>query len=260
MAVNSLRDQAVALLRNGTPNAEVARHLRVPPGTIGNWKHHDLAKRGRLPERRQSTCLRCHGDPLDGAAYSYLLGLYLGDGYIGQPKQHRTLSLAITCGNDWPGLMDEAEQAIRSVLPHNTPCRVRRIGCHDIKVYSKHLACYFPQHGPGRKHERPIVLQDWQQLIVDEHPWELLRGLIHSDGCRITNWATRTVNGEVRRHEYPRYFFTNTSTDIVGIFTGTLDAVGVDWKAAARARGAVNISVARKASVALMDEHIGPKH
>ena len=64
--------------------------------------------------------------------------------------------------------------------------------------------------------------------------------------------------GAQKRYEYPRYFFTNTSTDIVRIFTGTLDAV--EWKSARRSGDAVNVSVARRASVALMDEHIGPKY
>ncbi|MFI6447017.1 hypothetical protein [Kitasatospora sp. NPDC050543] len=139
-------------------------------------------------------------------------------------------------------------------------CRVQSAGCHYVKVYSKHLPCIFPQHGPGRKHERAISLIEWQQEIVDAHPWGLLRGLIHSDGCRIINWASRTVDGVVQRREYPRYFFTNTSADIIGIFTATLDAVGVQWKAVTRSSGAVNVSIARKDSVALMDAHIGPKY
>ncbi|MDH6109928.1 hypothetical protein P3T36_005098 [Kitasatospora sp. MAP12-15] len=260
MAVRSTRDEAVLLLRNGVPNAEVARRLGVPIGTVGSWKHDDRAKHSELPGRKLSTCPFCYGDELDQPAYAYLLGLYLGDGHIIQPKQHRTHNLAITCGDKWPGLMDAAELAMRRVLPNNKPCRVRKTGCRDVKVYSTHLTCIFPQHGPGKKHERLIALEPWQQVIVDAHPWELIRGLIHSDGCRIVNWATRTVNGEVRRHEYPRYFFTNTSTDILRIFTDTLNSVGVEWKAARRTNGGVNVSVARKASVALMDEHIGPKY
>ncbi|MEV4612927.1 helix-turn-helix domain-containing protein [Kitasatospora sp. NPDC049258] len=260
MVEHSTREQALHLLRKGRPNAEVARRLGVPVGTVGWWKHRDLAERNALPGRKRSTCPHCHGDPLDGAAYTYLLGLYLGDGHIIQPKQHRAPNLAITCDDKWPGLQDAAEQAMRQVLPNNTPCRVRRTGCHDVKVYSKHLPCYFPQHGPGKKHERPIELAPWQQALVDAHPWGLVRGLIHSDGCRITNWATRTVEGVVRRHEYPRYFFTNTSGDIRRIFTDTLDTLGVAWKASVpRPQGQVNVSIARRASVALLDEHVGAK-
>ncbi|MFI8461711.1 helix-turn-helix domain-containing protein [Kitasatospora sp. NPDC085464] len=261
MTTLSLRDQAVHLLRRGFSNADVARRLKVPIGTVGAWKRYDLSKRGKAPGRKRSTCPHCYGDELSRAAYAYLLGLYLGDGHILLPNEYRRAqSLQITCDDKWPGIMDSVEQAMRIVLPNNTPCRVRRTGCRDVKVYSNHLTCLFPQHGPGKKHERTIALEPWQQEIVDAHPWEFLRGLIHSDGCRITNWATRTVAGVTKRYEYPRYFFTNTSTDIIGLFTATLDAVGVRWRNASRSNGGFNISIARRDSVALMDAHIGPKY
>ncbi|MEU9076529.1 helix-turn-helix domain-containing protein [Kitasatospora sp. NPDC048538] len=262
MGNQSVREQAVHLLRRGLTNAEVSRRLRVPQGTVSWWKHRDRAKHGTLPGRARSTCPHCYGDQLDLPAYAHLLGLYLGDGHILPANEYRrTQSIQISCDDKWPGIMDSVEASLRLVFPRNRPCRVRRAGCHDVKLYSNHLTCHFPQHGPGKKHQRTIALEPWQQEIVDAHPWEFLRGLIHSDGCRITNWATRTVNGVVRRHEYPRYFFANTSTDIIGLFTATLDAVGVEWKASVpRSTGQINISVARKASVALMDAHIGPKH
>jgi len=260
VSTRSIRDQALAQLRTGKSNAAVSRALGVPYGTVSSWKHKDRMVRGEVSKPHRASCFRCDDQPTDPKAYAYLLGLYLGDGHIVQAPQNRVPNLTIACDDAWPGLMDAAERTIRHVLPGNSVCRVRSTGCHYVKVYSKHLPCLFPQHGPGKKHERLIALQPWQQRIVDEQPWELLRGLIHSDGCRITNWATRTVNGVVRRHEYPRYFFTNTSADIVRIFTGTLDSVGVEWKVTQRSSGAVNVSVARRASVALMDEHIGPKY
>ncbi|MFD7553514.1 helix-turn-helix domain-containing protein [Streptomyces sp. NPDC059835] len=251
-----IRQTALSLLRDGARNAEVARHLNIPLGTIGYWKHIDRAKRGECPGPHNPDCPRCDDSPLDERAYSYLLGLYLGDGHISHYSGHRVPNLMITCGDDWPGLMDATERAMRLVFPFNQVCRVRKIGCHNVKVYSKHVECLFPQHGPGRKHDRRIVLEDWQQAIVDAHPWEFIRGLIHSDGCRITNWTVR--NG--KRYEYPRYFFTNKSDDIRKLCTDTLTKVGVEWTITARGSDPYNVSVARKASVALMDEHVGPKH
>lgn len=198
--------------------------------------------------------------PPMSAAYAYLLGLYLGDGHIIDYRKHRAPSMSLACGDKWPGLIEAAAQALNAVFPDNKVCQVSGTGCTYVKVHSKHLPCLFPQHGPGKKHERRIVLEAWQQRIVDAHPWEFLRGLIHSDGSRITNWTTRTINGEVKRYEYSRYFFTNTSTDILMLFTETLDKVGVEWKSTHQSRRAQNISVARRASVALMDAHIGPKY
>ncbi|MEV6615261.1 helix-turn-helix domain-containing protein [Streptomyces sp. NPDC051051] len=220
----------------------------------------DRAKRGECPGSHDPRCPRCDGRELDETAYSYLLGLYLGDGHISHYSEHRVPNLMITCAESWPGLMDECEQAMRAVFPDNSVCRVRRTGCRNAKVYSKHLHCLFPQHGPGKKHERHITLAPWQQAIVDAHPWEFIRGLIHSDGCRITNWTEKTVGGKIKRYEYPRYFFANKSDDIRKLFADTLDKVGVEWTTLARGSDPFNISVARKASVALLDTHVGPKY
>jgi hypothetical protein len=221
-----VRRMAVALVRSGVSNIEVADHLRVPVGTVGYWVHMDRARLGELPvQRRRLDCPRCDDAPLDASAYAYVLGLYLGDGHIGHSRRQKSPSLAIACADAWPGLMDLAEEALQSVFPLRSTCRVASKGCHNVKVTSLHVVCLFPQHGPGRKHERRIALESWQQEIVDAHPWPLIRGLIHSDGCRITNWTTRMVAGKRKRYEYPRYFFTNLSSDIIRLFTTALDQV-----------------------------------
>ncbi|MEV0980453.1 helix-turn-helix domain-containing protein [Streptomyces sp. NPDC049915] len=255
-----VRQKALTLLRSGAKNADVARKLQVPVGTISYWKHMDRAKRGECPGRTpRPPCPRCDGE-LDTTAYAYLLGLYLGDGHIIQNRAMRSPSLSIACAEDRPRLLSECEVAMRRVFPHNSVCRVKRKGCWEVKLYSMHMWCLFPQHGPGKKHDRRIALEPWQQTIVDAHPWDFIRGLIHSDGCRITNWTTRLVGGERKRYEYPRYFFTNKSDDIRQLYTDTLDGLGVEWTHCTRDGVPYNVSVAKKASVALLDAHVGPKH
>jgi len=49
--------------------------------------------------------------------------------------------------------------------------------------------------------------------------------------------------------------FTNVSSDIRGIFGRACDALGVKW----RPHNRYSLSVARRGSVALLDEFIGPK-
>lgn len=168
--------------------------------------------------------------------------------------------MRIVLDKAWPGVVDACERALRGVRPNNSVFRVKRKGCFAVSSASKHWPCLFPQHGPGKKHDRPIVLDAWQQEIVDAHPWEFIRGLVHSDGCRITNWTEKTVAGVRKRYEYPRYFFSNKSDDIRKLLTDTLDKVGVEWTTLARGSDPFNISIARKASVALMDIHVGPKY
>ncbi|MCA1678288.1 MAG: hypothetical protein LC777_04715 [Actinobacteria bacterium] len=115
-----------------------------------------------------------------------------------------------------------------------------------MSAYSKRWPCLFPQHGPGRKHERPIMLAQWQLELVKRAPGALLRGLIHSDGCRFMNTG--------RNWRWPRYSFSNRSDDIRGIFCDACDLLGVRWTTAPRI-----VYVSRKADVARLDEIIGPK-
>ena len=105
----------------------------------------------------------------------------------------------------------------------------------------------FPQHGPGRKHERRIALEDWQRRLVAKHPGQLLRGLIHSDGCRFLNTG--------RNWRHPRYCFSNRSDDIRRIFCDACDLLGVRWTVAPPR----TVYVSRVRDVALLDEVIGPK-
>ena len=67
-----------------------------------------------------------------------------------------------------------------------------------------------PSTGPGRKHDRPIVLTDWQRAIVDRQPRALpAAALIHSDACRTVNrFKTKLPSGRVAEYAYPRYFFS----------------------------------------------------
>ncbi len=198
----------------------------------------------------------------DDYSYSHLLGLYLGDGCVNR----RTLQLVFHFDSAYPELVDRAQESIELVaLPrghYRTNTRIvhrrRREGWNVII-----LECgwarwpdYFPQMGPGRKHERPIVLEPWQQAIVDREPEAFLRGLIESDGCRVINrFTTKLPSGRVAQYAYPRYFFSNESADIRGLFCASCERIGVHWTQSNHR----NISVANRRSVALLDTFVGPK-
>lgn len=125
--------------------------------------------------------------------YSYLLGLYLGDGTI---TRHARGVYRLTITNDarYPGVSAECAAAMQAVMPQNRVLlQQRRCRAVDISCYSKRWTLLFPQHGPGPKHKRKIELAKWQKEIVDRYPWELIRGLVHSDGCRVFRWPEDLV-------------------------------------------------------------------
>jgi LAGLIDADG DNA endonuclease family protein len=116
-----------------------------------------------------------------------------------------------------------------------------------VTLYSKHWPCLLPQHGPGKKHLRPIALEAWQQILVNEVAEEFILGLIHSDGCRVV--------ANDRGVTSIRYHFSNRSEDILGLFTAALDHLGIAWTRSTK----YIVSVYRKAAVARLDEFVGPK-
>ncbi|MFG7945771.1 transcriptional regulator [Streptomyces sp. NHF165] len=248
------RKRALTLVAQGRSLNSVSKQTGISRWCLRAWQQrlHPAPPRHRCPR-----CAVPARPPDRPEVYAYLLGLYLGDGCVS--RVGRTYSLRIACAESWPGLITACEEAVRTIAPTGRANRVRAKGCVHVSAYSNHWPCLFPQHGPGRKHERRILLEPWQREIVTAHPWELIRGLVHSDGCRITNWTTRTVRGVRKRYTYPRYLFTNRSDDILRLFTDALDAVGVGWRSTRHRCGGHSVSIARRPSVALMDARIGPK-
>jgi hypothetical protein len=182
--------------------------------------------------------------------YVHLLGVYLGDGNLTRLRDKAVWKLRLFQDRRYDELIRSWQRCSLAVSGRRVTF-VYYAGHVELASQWKHWICLFPQHGPGPKHLRAITLADWQRNLVEQFPHEFIRGLIESDGCRITNWTV--VRG--KRYEYPRYFFTNTSGDIRNLFAWACDLIGVEH----RPDGPRDISVARRTSVAALDEFIGPK-
>ena len=245
---------AFDLLRRGAGPAEVAAACGVAQSTAYRWRQ--LGLEGRPPPRSGlGPCPVCEQGRLAKVAYAELLGVYLGDGSIARTRNGSFL-LALYQDSRYQGLIERWAGLIDEVRPGGHPHTRLMPGATVIAGAWKHWPCLFPQHGPGRKHERPIVLADWQRTVVVAHPEDLLRGLFHSDGCRVTNWTAKQVAGRRKRYEYGRYLFANESGDILRIATDALDRLAIPWRRSNRNV----ISVARRAGVAALDRFVGPKY
>lgn len=227
-------------------------------GAISDWVHGRIPNYSRASGGKEHTCRRCGAafpfPQLADYSYAHLLGLYLGDGLVSKPTSKEVFTLRVFLDARYPLIARECECAMSLAVPASKAGVFRFPSSPNMFVVqscSKHWPCLFPQLGPGMKHTRPIVLDQWQKDIVDLYPWRFLRGLIQSDGWRGTN---KIVHPK-KTYFYPRYQFCNHSLDIQQLFCETCDAVGVEW----RQMNQWNISVAKRDSVALMDRHIGLK-
>lgn len=170
----------------------------------------------------------------------------------------RGVWLQIVNDRRYPGITDEILAAIAKTFPGPSP-RVHpsSVGESDVLCIS-HPAVLraFPQHGAGRKHLRPIVLEDWQLELTRAYPEALIRGLIHSDGCRVVNrFKTKLPSGRIAAYSYVRYFFTNMSVDIRRIFREHCELLGIRVTQSNHR----NLTVSHRTSVAILEEVVGPK-
>ena len=245
----------MALQRAGTHDSDISRLTGVPVGTIRTWRRIGPSQRAAAVLAGIDLCDDCgqpahRFDELDPELYAYVLGLYLGDGCLTAVRG--SWNLRLTLDKAYPGIIDEACAAI-AALRGRAPCATpsRRDGSVVVASSWKVWRCLFPQHGPGRKHERTIELAEWQQRIAARAPGRLLRGLIQTDGWRGTN----RVISKGAMYEYGRYQFSNRSDDIRRIFTDACDALEIEWRPWTR----YHISVAKRAAVAKLDAYVGPK-
>jgi hypothetical protein len=168
------RARVAALIAAGWNDCQIERETGIPRRTICDWR------RAAPRSSAQSRCAVCAGAPerLPAASYAYLLGAYLGDGYIVLAPRG-VYRLRVACDllhlniALWIAHAIEDVRGRRAALQPRLHSRVL-----DVSSYWKHWPCLFPQHGPGRKHERRIALVPWQQRIVDAHPDQVVRGLI----------------------------------------------------------------------------------
>ena len=238
------KTEALRLVTAGLNDCEIARRLEVPRTTVRDWR------KPRYVPRDRPSCPLCgeRSRPvvIEPESYAELLGLYLGDGHI--TDMPRTQRLRLFLDARYPAIIDDAARLIQTLFPAN---RVQRMFAEQGRMavvwsYSSHLSCLFPQHGDGKKHERPIVLEPWQHELVTTAPWALLRGLIRSDGCVFVN--------RTGRYEYLSYEFANYSADILDLCEKTCRSVGLRPRRYGRA-----IRLYRREDVALLVEHVGVK-
>lgn len=246
----AVRQAALELIALGINDCEISRRIGVPRETVRDWRAPRYVPQAGS-RRNAWTCFRCWRPTslvlFTPADYAELLGLYLGDGHITPMARAQRLRLMLDA--KYPVIVDDAADLIARIVPWNKvgrqfPHEGRMVTLHS---YHGHWSCLFPQHGAGKKHERRISLEPWQERLVSAAPWALLRGLIRSDGCVFVN--------RTGRYSYESYDFANCSQAILELFVETCACVGVECR-----RYDKHVRIYRRASVARMLDNVGRKH
>lgn len=251
--------QILELWELGIPKKRIGIMLNIPRPTVRDCikRYGDVRgleqNRERASRSTPDEILNRIYDPQETnlrKVYAYLLGIYLGDGNI--VKVRNVFRLRVTLDRRYPNIIQTCAQAIQTILPNNQVGLVEREGCFDVSSFYKFWPELLPQHGDGKKHNREIKLESWQQNIVDTYPLEFFRGLFHSDGSRFSN----IVNGK----DYPRYQFSNSSPEIRAMFCHACDLLGLHWTTnPGKHMICKDIFISKRPDVAFLDQQIGPK-
>lgn len=221
MYANEIVNEAKKLKESGLNWSRISRQLGVSRSTLREWfsEQKRYVPKLRCEEFELSYFFSKFEDCNDfRKAYYYLLGQYLGDGYIS--RNGRSYALRISATTKYVDIIAEIKEKMSIILPENSIYVTKCAGCESVTVNSKKMPVIFPQHGIGKKYTRLIKLSEWQMKYFEENSKYLARGLFHSDGCFYKAESNKN------RHYY---VFTNNSYDIHMIFQKCLTLNGIKF-------------------------------
>ena len=202
----------------GLNNSQLSKKFNIPRTTIKYWTENKYNNHNH----NENLKIKNIDDYLIGKnkCYSYILGIYLGDGCISKAKKSYKIRIALD--EKYYNIIEECEKNFKELFPSSSVgiYKVKNKNMYFVNVYSCNLLELFPQHGDGLKYKRDIKLEKFQYDIIDDV--QLIKGLIHSDGCLY----------KANNKGYISFFynFTNMSKNIIDILCGSLDNININYK------------------------------
>lgn len=177
--------------------------------------------------------------------YSYLFGLYLGDGCVEYVKGNFHV-LSIHQDSKYINLINKHKESIINIFG-KPPYIFNRGNCTIIRVGGSHVKFLFPKFGVGMKHLNKITLP---KILLDNIDYlNLMKGLFQADGSYYLD-----------RHAKKYCFnFVNKSLDIIEIFKFCLDKLSIGCTIYKRKSDIYCLSVRRKSEVSKLLDLIGTK-
>ncbi len=181
--------------------------------------------------------------------YSYLLGIYLSDGYVSHHA--RTKRLIISLGSEETNVLAMTAQFLKELFPKNKVSLYPRkeVKCMDVSLYNKGLSDMFPgaEYLSGPKHLKHLEIRDWQIDSIKMYPREFILGSIHGDGCRYLSCG-----------KYLYYNFTNLSLQIKELFVMACRLIGIEFYSTFDV-SKKRIQIYKKSNIAILESFWVPK-
>jgi DNA-binding transcriptional regulator WhiA len=253
-------DQIIKLNNDKLNHCEISRQLNIPRSTIRDflksYKNNTLiyqtkrigtnailSKIMEPPSAENETLQK---------EYSYLLGMFLGDGCICKAPKN-VYRLRISSDAKYPNLINKIKLCVSTLFPNNKVSLIHILNngkpsCIDISLYSKDLVLFFPCYRPGKKWKYKLELSNWQSKIVETYPKEFWLGLFHSDGSRYK---------QTNANRY-YYCFAQKSEEITNLFIWCCNLLNIKYGVTKNAI-TNRIQIYNKDSIAFLDTFAGPK-
>jgi hypothetical protein len=220
-----VKENVKKLFEDGKNKCEISRITGIPRATLTTWIHPRYIAKTNKPRNSYVPIINFEqylNTEEKRKAYSFILAVYLCDGYISRYKTYRAANIRLFNDLKYQENTKEWAEKLKVLLPENSVNVHKQKSSNSLVVsaHSRKLLDLFPQYGDGCKHNRKLIFCNWQLKIIEEFPEEFIRGCIQSDGCIYTQVMK---NG----YSYKRFNFINKSEDIIDLFLSTLKLINI---------------------------------
>lgn len=231
---------------NQNPNKlALSKKYKIPRATLRYWLKSDFLEKKNVAKLEEDNYIEKVYDRVreNKKIYNFILGLYIGDGCI--TKNKMSYKIRIVQDSKYQNSIKEIS-SVMEIFFQKRSSLTQQEGCAVVTIFDKYLPLYFPQHGPGKKHERKIELSQFQLENLDYE--NLMRGLFISDGSYY-----------LAKKKYERYNFTNKSLDIINIFRQCLYHFDISHGFRIKPNGIYIVEIQKKSEVMKTKEIVGVK-
>ncbi len=130
--------------------------------------------------------------PLSKKDFWWVVGLWLGDGWIGKYKYGYSITVCFNKKESY--YIKKYEKIIKELFKRNPTFRERN-STYDVSFNSKELYYFilenFGQYSYGKK------INEWIKYIPIEFKKELIKGYFDSDGCWLKTFKNNKINSKI---------------------------------------------------------------